>query len=474
MTRHTSPHNQKTVPVLNKDGTPLAPTRPSRARRWLESGKATKEWQHGLFAVRLTEQYEDPKTPDTSLNIDPGAKVTGIAIANWNINYEAIAVAVLELHHRSYNISKRMKERSSHRRNRRSRLRRRPARFLNRTRKDGWLPPSLFSRLANIITTVRHLRGLFPVNKLLLETNRFDPRLLRDPDIEGIGYQYSERGRMQIREYVLQRDKRTCQYQQKCRGGKTQILQIDHIIPRSQGGANRIDNLITSCKACNDAKGSKSLEEFLALDPDRRKRIRQQLKKPMASATHMNQIIPLLGEALVQTGLPLRETDAVSTAHARKELHIPKTHVNDALCLGEPRRVRNLPERITIIRAVGHGRRQMLWPPNKYGTPRYREGAAGRNSLYRAYCRMPRSQQGFTTTPGHKLRETRHQGISSGDLVSYQHPVGGPTKGYAVLTNRNSRVGIGNGRTVQAGEAKLLARANGYRRTTATNTTKVE
>ena len=279
---------------------------------------------------------------------------------------------------------------------------------------------------------------------------------------------------MQVREFVLQRDQRTCQYQQVCNGGKVRKLEIDHIIPRSQGGANRIDNLITSCKACNTAKGSRSFEEFLALDPDRKERIRQQLKKPMASATHMNQIIPLLREALVQTGLPLRETDAVSTAHTRKELGIPKSHVNDALCLGEPRHVRNLPERITIIRAVGHGRRQMLWPPNKYGTPRYKEGAAGRNSLYRAYCRMPRSQQGFTTTPGHKLRETRRQGISSGDLVSYQHPVDGPTKGYAGLTSRNTRVRTGNSRTVQTGQATLLARGNGYRLGQGTNTTKVE
>ena len=131
MRRHTSPHNQKTVPVLNQDGAPLAPTRPSRARRWLESGKATKEWRHGHFAVRLTEQYQDPVTPETSLNINPGAKSTGIAIVTWKTLHqgtqeetkEATAVAAFELRHRGDTITRKMLARSSHRRNRRGRLR---------------------------------------------------------------------------------------------------------------------------------------------------------------------------------------------------------------------------------------------------------------------------------------------------------------------------------------------------------------
>ena len=34
-------------------------------------------------------------------------------------------------------------------------------------------------------------------------------------------------------------------------------LEIDHIIPKSRGGANRLQNLALSCKECNLAKSNK-------------------------------------------------------------------------------------------------------------------------------------------------------------------------------------------------------------------------
>ena len=37
---------------------------------------------------------------------------------------------------------------------------------------------------------------------------------------------------------------------------------IDHVIPKSKGGNNWIDNLVPSCRKCNRAKGNKSYFEF--------------------------------------------------------------------------------------------------------------------------------------------------------------------------------------------------------------------
>lgn len=51
---------------------------------------------------------------------------------------------------------------------------------------------------------------------------------------------------------------RTCVYCQK-----TGVpLEIEHIIPKSRGGTNRVSNLTIACKPCNDKKGSKTAKEF--------------------------------------------------------------------------------------------------------------------------------------------------------------------------------------------------------------------
>ena len=177
-----------TVPVLDSNYRPLAPTRPSRARRWLESGRAVKVWRNQHFTIRLFDaDVQNCTTPDMTLNIDPGYHATGIAIVIVKLGNSVQVVGGYELRHRGKHIVARMLARRSHRRNRRSRLRRRPARFNNRSRVKDWLPPSLRSTLANILTTVRHLMAIYPITAVSIESCKFDPRLLRDPGVHGKG-----------------------------------------------------------------------------------------------------------------------------------------------------------------------------------------------------------------------------------------------------------------------------------------------
>lgn len=62
-----------------------------------------------------------------------------------------------------------------------------------------------------------------------------------------------------LRFKILNRDKYTCQY---CGGKAPEVeLEIDHIQPVSYGGLSEENNLITSCKDCNQGKSNKFVVE---------------------------------------------------------------------------------------------------------------------------------------------------------------------------------------------------------------------
>lgn len=62
-----------------------------------------------------------------------------------------------------------------------------------------------------------------------------------------------------LRFEVFKRDGFTCQY---C-GRKTPIvvLEVDHVVPRAEGGTDDIENLVTSCWDCNRGKGKGLLDD---------------------------------------------------------------------------------------------------------------------------------------------------------------------------------------------------------------------
>ena len=62
------------IPVVDKDQKPLMPTIPSRARRWIKTGRATPFWKKGIFCIRLNEEPSGRKTQDIAVGIDPGSK----------------------------------------------------------------------------------------------------------------------------------------------------------------------------------------------------------------------------------------------------------------------------------------------------------------------------------------------------------------------------------------------------------------
>ena len=55
---------------------------------------------------------------------------------------------------------------------------------------------------------------------------------------------------------ILKRDRYKCVY---C--GSNRELTIDHVLPKSRGGKNTWDNMVTCCGRCNCKKGDKTPEE---------------------------------------------------------------------------------------------------------------------------------------------------------------------------------------------------------------------
>ncbi|TMC20536.1 MAG: hypothetical protein E6J34_12435 [Chloroflexi bacterium] len=73
------------------------------------------------------------------------------------------------------------------RRGRRQRhTRYRAPRCANRRRRAGWLPPSLLSRVKNILTWVKRISRIAYVTALSQELVRFDLQKMGNPEISGV------------------------------------------------------------------------------------------------------------------------------------------------------------------------------------------------------------------------------------------------------------------------------------------------
>lgn len=156
----------------------------------------------------------------------------------------------------------------------------RPARFNNRKRPEGWLPPTVRAKTDCVINWVNRLMRLCPIAAISIETVRFDTQKLQNPEISGIEYQQGTLFGYEVREYLLAKYGHECQY---CHGkSKDPVLEIDHIIPKSRGGSDRVSNLTLACHTCNQDKGNKTAEEY------GHPKVQAEAKKPLKDAAAVN------------------------------------------------------------------------------------------------------------------------------------------------------------------------------------------
>lgn len=344
--------------VLDTNRKQLTPCKPSLARKLLKAGKA-KVFRVYPFTIILRKEVSQDPLPVT-LKIDPGSKVTGLAIL-----YGSDLIWVAQLTHRGQAIKASLDSRRSLRRGRRSRhTRYRQARFSNRTRPKGWLTPSLRHRVETTLTWVNKLSRLAPVKTIFQELVRFDLQQIENPEISGIEYQQGVLAGYEVREYLLAKWERRCAY---C-GVENVPLQVEHIQPRANGGTNRISNLCLACESCNTKKGTQDIKIFLAKKPDVLNRILAQSKRPLKDTSAVNSTRWALLNRLKETGKAIATGSGGLTKFNRIRLELPKTHFFDAACVGDTPEIFVLANQPLNIKATGHGSRQMC-RTDKFGFP---------------------------------------------------------------------------------------------------------
>ena len=288
--------------VKNLRGEPLMPCSPRKARLLLKQGKA-KIMGYTPFTIQLQYATGEAVQPVT-IGVDSGAKHIGIAITTED---KVLAKGTIELRQ---DVKENLALRTTLRRGRRQRKTR------YRKKKEGWLPPSIQSRVDNQIHWIETFRSLLPSPKVIVEVGKFDAQKLKNPDIQGIEYQQGDSfGFWNIRYYVFARDQYTCQICKK-KGG---ILHTHHIIERCNGGSDMADNLVTVHEKCH--------QKF------HQGKIKHSFKKPKQyKETAFMNILRLQ----ITKRLDCEITYGSYTTPKRKELGLAKTHANDALAITNP------------------------------------------------------------------------------------------------------------------------------------------
>ncbi len=366
--------------MLDAHHKPLMPCTEKRARLLLQRGRAVVH-RPEPFTIRLKDRTREGSTlQPLRLKLDPGSKVTGVAVLRFVSQDHATAVFLGEIAHRQ-GIKKRLDVRRGVRRSRLSRkTRHRPARLDCRARRNGRLPPSLDARVKQTMRVVGKLTKLLPITQISVENVRFDTQLLQNPEIKGIEYQQGTLFGYEVRQYLLEKFRHECAY---CAGlSKDPALEVEHTVPKGRGGTNRVSNLVIACHGCNDDKDDRTPAEWAAVLGSPKREIDQvraancagvaaRAKAPLKDAAAVNATRWALWRQMGTLGLPLETGTGGRTKFNRTRFGLPKDHCLDAACVGAstPERLAFATDKVVVFRALGRGHRRMA-NVDRFGFPK--------------------------------------------------------------------------------------------------------
>lgn len=302
------------VYVQDIDGKPMMPTtRHGKVRRLLKDSKAIVV-NTCPFTIKLMYKTSDYKQ-EIVLGVDAGTKHVGLSATTKSKELYSSEVILRS------DIVELLSTRRESRRTRRNRLRYREPRFDNRikSKRTGWVAPSVRHRIDAHIRIINNVCSILPISRIIIEVAQFDTQKIKNPDISGDEYQEGDQlGFWNVREYVLARDGHKCQH---CKGkSKDPILNIHHIESRKTGGDSP-SNLITLCETCH--------KEYHKGNTD----LRVKRGKSLRDAAVMGIMKWKLYEELKSRYDNVSMTFGYITKHNRIKYGIEKSHTSDAFVI---------------------------------------------------------------------------------------------------------------------------------------------
>ena len=344
--------------VLNKSKKPLDMISNAKARILLKNKLAVVVKAYP-FTIRLRDNRCGSQNRTYTVKLDPGSKTTGIAI----IDNKGSVVMLAELEHRGRIIKKNLDSRRAIRRSRRQRKTRyRASRFNNRTRPESWLAPSVKSRADNVINFIKKYKKLLNIAQIEIEKVSFDTaQMSSEIELYGVDYQQGPLYQNKLRDFIFSRSNGKCSY---C--GK-QAQEIDHIVPRSKGGTDSVNNLTATCRSCNEKKSNLTLKAFGKLmNKDYSHLEPKKLPKDAAIVqSARNYMVKEITKLVPDT----TTHDVWLTKYNRDELGLPKEHYYDALSVGNTQDYKFLTDKVLTLSAKGRDSRQMC-RMDRFGFPR--------------------------------------------------------------------------------------------------------
>jgi hypothetical protein len=180
--------------VLGKDGTPLTPTKPARAKKMLNDKVAKPVWnKFGQFGIQMLVETRK-ETPKTAIAIDNGTKFEGYSVVCGNENNLNVMWKLPDKKKIVDKLTKRKLQRISRRKRN---ARRRACRFDNRNKKE-FIAPSQLVIINSRLKVMKEILETYPIKLAGIEDVKFNHAKYRN----GKNFTTMELGKNKIYEFL--------------------------------------------------------------------------------------------------------------------------------------------------------------------------------------------------------------------------------------------------------------------------------